>query len=83
MGATTKDWGNKMKRINLAKYGFVRTTEGDFSDDGARFTAYTVGDVRVAKAKYEDWSFINVRPIYGRLPYVTNSKIRLLINSMV
>lgn len=31
-----------MKRINMTKYGFIRFAEGDFSDDGNRFTAYTI-----------------------------------------
>lgn len=64
-----------MKRINLVKYGFVRTPDKDFSDDGTRFTAYTVGDILVTKAKYADLSFIDARPITSRLPYVVNSKL--------
>lgn len=38
-----------MKKINLTKYGFIRTPEEDFSDDGNRFTCYKVGKVRVSK----------------------------------
>lgn len=64
-----------MKRINLAKYGFVRTPEEDFSDDGTRFTTYTVGDVRVTKAKYEDMSFICGSSIKYTLKYDVYSKL--------
>ena len=39
-----------MKRINLSKYGFVRSPEDDFTDDGNNFTCYRVGKVRVSKS---------------------------------
>ena len=41
-----------MKKINLAKYGFERWPEEDFSDDGNRFTCYKHPDapnVRISK----------------------------------
>lgn len=47
-----------MKSINLTKYGFVRSPEDDFSDDGSRFTCYRVGDVRVSKCVSGDEIFI-------------------------
>ena len=31
-----------MKRINMTKYGFIRKESEDFSDDGNRFTGYTI-----------------------------------------
>ena len=39
-----------MKKIELTKYGFVRSKEDDFSDDGTRFICYRVGNIRVSKA---------------------------------
>lgn len=47
-----------MKTINLTKYGFIRSPEDDFSDDGSRFTCYRVGNVRVSKSSYQDEIFI-------------------------
>ena len=38
-----------MKQINLVKFGFIRSPEDDFSDDGSRFTCYRVGNMRVSK----------------------------------
>ena len=39
-----------MKKIELTKYGFVRSKEDDFTDDGTRFTCYRVGNILVSKA---------------------------------
>ena len=51
-----------MKRIELAKFGFVRAPELDFSDDGTRFTCYRVGKrVRVSKATWKDMVFLAAR----------------------
>lgn len=50
-----------MNRINLTKYGFVRSPEEDFSDDGNKFTCYRVGNVRVSKCIWEDNVFIAAR----------------------
>lgn len=47
-----------MKTVNLTKYGFIRSPEDDFSDDGSRFTCYRVGNVRVSKSSYHDEIFI-------------------------
>lgn len=57
-----------MKTINLTKYGFVRSPEDDFSDDGSRFTCYRVGNVRVSKSSYQDEIFIAGR--YEGNPYL-------------
>ena len=56
------------KNIPLQKYGFVRAPEEDFTDDGARFTAYWYdpegrGDktFRLTKTTYDGEVFISVR----------------------
>lgn len=56
-----------MKNINLTKFGFVRSKEDDFTDDGSRFTCYKVGDVRVSKTTYNDEIFIHGRYEGSRL----------------
>lgn len=60
-----------MTRINLVKYGFVRSPEDDFSDDGTRFTCYRVGRVRISKCTYEGQAFIDGHGdlVDGKLPY--------------
>lgn len=50
-----------MKKINLAKYGFIRTPEQDFTDDGNRFTCYSVGKVRVSKLVSNGDVYIDAR----------------------
>lgn len=64
-----------MKRINLTKYGFVRTPEEDFSDDGTRFNVYRLGDVRVSKAVSGGEVYIAGRIDNGKLPYAVYSKL--------
>lgn len=54
----SKEETKLMNRIDLTKYGFVRSPQDDFSDDGTRFTCYRVGDVRVSKAVWQDQVFI-------------------------
>lgn len=57
-----------MNRIELAKFGFVRWPEQDFSDDGTRFTCYKVGRrVRVSKATWKDMVFLSARIDDGRI----------------
>lgn len=58
-----------MKRINLTKYGFIRSPEEDFSDDGVRFTCYKVGKVRVSKTIYSGVVYISARIINNELNY--------------
>jgi hypothetical protein len=61
-----------MKRVNLAKYGFVRWIEEDFSDDGNRFQCYRVGNnVRVSKLVADGQVYLSVNSNCGRgtLPY--------------
>jgi hypothetical protein len=61
-----------MTRINLAKYGFVRWPEKDFSDDGNRFTCYKAGkNVRVSKHVFNGSVFLSIDSCVGKgtLPY--------------
>ena len=61
-----------MTRINLAKYGFVRWPEKDFSDDGNRFTCYKAGkNVRVSKHVSDGTVFLSIDSCVGKgtLPY--------------
>lgn len=64
-----------MKRIDLVKYGFVRSPEDDFSDDGARFTCYRVGNIRVSKTIYQGEAFISAQPTRYNLNYDLYSKL--------
>lgn len=60
-----------MQRVNLTKYGFVRDQSQDFSDDGTRFTCYTVKGadrIRVSKATYNGTIFLAAR-LYGNLRF--------------
>lgn len=51
-----------MNKVNLTKYGFVRTPEEDFSDDGTRFQVYKAGKhVRISKASWLDEIYIAAR----------------------
>lgn len=63
-----------MKRIMLTKYGFVRSPEDDFSDDGNYFTCYKVGNVRVSKLVCDGNAYIAAR-LDGELPYDQYSKL--------
>ncbi len=64
-----------MTRINLVKYGFVRTPEDDFSDDGNRFQAYKVGRVSVTKLVSDGEAYIDGDINDGKLPYEVYSKL--------
>lgn len=64
-----------MKKIMMAKYGFVRTPEDDFSDDGSRFQTYRVGRVRVTKLVSDGEAYINGDINDGKLPYAVYSKL--------
>jgi hypothetical protein len=64
-----------MKRIELTKYGFIRSKEDDFSDDGNRFTCYKVGKVRVSKLVSEGEAYISARIDDYLLPYETYSQL--------
>ena len=64
-----------MKRIELTKYGFIRSKEDDFSDDGNRFTCYKVGKVRVSKLVSEGEAYISASIDDYLLPYETYSQL--------
>ena len=64
-----------MKRINLAKFGFIRSEQDDFSDDGSYFTCYRVGRIRVSKTTYQGEAFISARLEGGELPYKVYSQL--------
>ena len=57
-----------MKRINLVKFGFVRTPSEDFTDDSNRFTCYRVGRVRVTKLVADGEAYIDGDIVDGKLP---------------
>lgn len=68
-----------MKRINMAKYGFIRTPDDDFSDDGNRFTCYQAGEyenIRISKLVSNGQVYLSSQvdcnlpyEIYGKLPH--------------
>lgn len=64
-----------MKRIELTKFGFIRSKEDDFSDDGNRFTCYRVGKVRVSKLVSEGEAYISASIDDYLLPYETYSQL--------
>lgn len=64
-----------MKRIELTKYGFIRSKEDDFSDDGNRFTCYRVGKVRVSKLVSDGQAYISAYIDDYLLPYETYSQL--------
>jgi hypothetical protein len=64
-----------MKKIMMTKYGFVRTPEDDFSDDGSRFQAYRAGRVRVTKLVSDGQAYIYGDINDGKLPYEVYSKL--------
>jgi hypothetical protein len=68
-----------MKRINMTKYGFIRTPDDDFSDDGNRFTCYQAGEyenIRISKLVSDGQVYLSSQvdcnlpyEIYGKLPH--------------
>ena len=64
-----------MERINLVKYGFVRSQADDFSDDGNRFTCYRVGNVRVSKLVSDGYAFIAGQLYSKVLPWEVESEL--------
>lgn len=65
-----------MKRINLAKFGFVRAPEEDFTDDSARFTCYRINGsrARISKLVSDGDAYLSCE-MYGELPYEAYSKL--------
>lgn len=67
-----------MERINLTKFGFVRSPQDDFSDDGSRFTCYRrpgVEKVRISKLVSGGYVYIAARYEDSRLPYEICAKL--------
>lgn len=64
-----------MKRVELVKYGFIRSPEDDFSDDRNRFTCYKVGKVRVSKCVSDGQAYIHASIDDYLLPYETYSQL--------
>lgn len=67
-----------MTRVNLAKYGFVRWPEKDFTDDSSRFTCYRAGkNVRVSKLVADGAVYLSIDTAVGNcsLPYEVYSKL--------
>lgn len=67
-----------MKRVNLAKYGFVRCPEEDFHDDGNNFQGYRVGKtVVVSKLVSNGQVYLSIDSSCGNgtLPYEIYSKL--------
>lgn len=50
--------------VNLLKNGFIRREDLDFTDDGARFTAYEYNGIVVTKTTYNGEYFISIRVDY-------------------
>lgn len=76
-----------MKRINLVKFGFVRTPEEDFIDDSSRFTCYRAGKtVRVSKLVSDGQAYLSISSecgkgtlpfeVYSKLPYYNDANWR-------
>ena len=64
-----------MKKINLTKYGFIRSTEDDFTDDSNKFSCYKVGDIEVSKLVRDGIAYISARIESNKLPYEVYSKL--------
>ena len=67
-----------MKRINMTKYGFIRFEEGDFSDDGNRFTCYTLSPnsrLRISKLVSEGRVYLSSHMNGNRLDHTEYSKL--------
>ena len=67
-----------MKKIIMAKYGFLRWPERDFSDDGNRFTCYRAGKaVRVSKLIADGQAYLSIESSVGKgtLPYEVYQKL--------
>lgn len=67
-----------MTRIMIAKYGFERWTEKDFSDDGNHFQAWRAGKaVRASKLIADGQAYLSISSDAGRgtLPYEVYSKL--------
>lgn len=67
-----------MKRINMTKYGFIRKESEDFSDDGNRFTGYTISSnsrLRVTKLVSDGRAYLSADMNGNKLDYTEYSKL--------
>lgn len=67
-----------MERINLKRFGFIRSPEDDFSDDGSRFTCYRLDGcpkIRLSKCVSYGEVYLDADLRDGRLPYEIYSKL--------
>ena len=66
-----------MTRINLVKYGFIRSPEQDFTDDGNRFTCYRIlptSESHVSKLVSNGQVYLSFS-VVGELPYEKYSNL--------
>lgn len=67
-----------MKRVNMTKYGFIRRESEDFSDDGNRFTGYTISSnsrLRVTKLVSDGRAYLSADMNGNKLDYTEYSKL--------
>ena len=64
-----------MKKINLTKYGFIRSPKDDFNDDGNKFICFRVGAVEVSKLVKNGRAYISASINSYKLPYKVYSKL--------
>ena len=51
-----------MERVNLTSYGFKRSPDEDFCDDGSKFFVYRIGKlIRVSKLVRDGYAYISAR----------------------
>ena len=64
-----------MKKINLTKYGFIRSPKDDFTDDGDKFICFRVGAVEVSKLVKNGMAYISAGINSYKLPYKVYSTL--------
>lgn len=64
-----------MKKINLTKYGFIRSPKDDYTDDGNSFVGFRVGAVEVSKLVKNGRAYISASINSYKLPYKVYSTL--------
>lgn len=67
-----------MKRINMAKYGFIRNEREDFHDDGNNFKGYATGPnsrLRISKLVSDGHAYLSADMTGNKLDYTEYSKL--------
>ena len=67
-----------MKRINMAKYGFIRREREDFHDDGNNFTGYSISAnsrLRVSKLVSDGQAYLSCDMAGNKLDYTEYTKL--------